>query len=82
MDYKNFSSHLFWDIDVEKIKLEDHMPFLVNRVMQYGTINVLDALVKYVGIDQIVKVAINLKDLDSKSISFLSHIGHIKKEKF
>ena len=36
-----FSKHLFWDTQIhEVLKLDDPLPFLVQRVLEYGLITV------------------------------------------
>ncbi len=36
---KDFSPHLFWDVDVESLDLEQHKLYLIRRVMEYGKLN-------------------------------------------
>jgi hypothetical protein len=36
---KDFSPHLFWDVDVETLDLEKHKTYVIRRAMEYGKLN-------------------------------------------
>jgi hypothetical protein len=36
---KDFSPHLFWDVDAETLDLEKHKTYIIRRVMEYGKLN-------------------------------------------
>ncbi|MEI7595925.1 MAG: hypothetical protein WCK02_09275 [Bacteroidota bacterium] len=46
----NFSNHLFWDIDREKIDLERNAKWLIGRVLDYGLLIDWVIIRKYYGI--------------------------------
>jgi hypothetical protein len=51
-------------------------------VLDYGLISDGKIIVNYYGIEKITKIAISLKELDKKSVSFVSLLPGISKEKF
>lgn len=68
----NYSPHLFWDVDKSKLDLNKRKAFLVNRVLDYGVMADWNQLVSDLGIDEIGRIALGLKHLDPKSLSFIA----------
>lgn len=77
-----FSSYLFWDVDRVKIDLEKNKKWLVQRVLEYGLLKDWLIIYKYYGISKIAQIAMQLKELDDKSLSFISVLSDIPKESF
>ena len=77
-----FSPHLFWDVEREKIDFNKNKKWLIHRVLEYGLLKDWVLISEYYGIKEIAQTAINFKDLDKKSISFISVLSEIPKEKF
>ncbi len=82
LQINQFSSHLFWDVDSSNINFEKNKTWLIQRVLEYGLINDWMLISEYYGIDDIAQTAILLKHLDKKSVSFISALSGIPKEKF
>jgi len=78
----NLSSHLFWDVDSTKLSFETSKPFIVQRVLEYGVLSDWKAMVEVYGLEQIKEIALQLRTLDSVSLSFLSTIFKIQKKEF
>ena len=78
----NFSSIIFWDVAPDKIDWEKSARFVIGRVVKYGTIEDWTQLKKYYGLDRIGSEMVNERDLDGRSLSFLSCVLEIPKEKF
>lgn len=76
------SPHLFWDVDREKIDFNKNKKWLVHRVLEYGLLKDWILVYKYYGIEEIAQIVIQLKDLDKKSISFISVLSKIPREFF
>lgn len=36
----SMSPHLFWDVDVNSIEFDKHKAYIVQRVLEYGLLNV------------------------------------------
>ncbi len=77
-----FSSHLFWDVDVNSMLLDKNKKWLIERVLEYGFISDWILLQSKFGIEEIVNVAVTLRSLSNKTVSFLSTLSEIPKEKF
>jgi len=76
------SSHIFWDVDKDGLDFDKHKKMIIQRVLEYGLIKDWNLIYTYYGIEEISKIAITLKDLDSRSISFISALSNIPKEEF
>jgi ribosomal protein S8 len=84
MDKKDitFSKHLFWDIDEEELDMEKHKAFIVERVLDYGFINDWNTIKKYYSLDELGKIAMRLRCLSKKSLSFITVVTNTKKEDY
>jgi hypothetical protein len=83
MDIKNsFSAHLFWDVDLSAINPEQHAKYIISSVLKYGLFEDWIIIKKYYGLNKIIKAAVNIRDLDKKTATFLSLIADVPKEKF
>ena len=76
------SSHLFWDVDRIKIDLEKNKKWLIQRILEYGLLKDWLIIYKYYGISKIAQIAMQLKELDDKSLAFISLLSDIPKEEF
>lgn len=72
MDYP-FTRALFWDTDVEKLDAPKHAAYIIERVLNYGTLQDWKLLKEVYKEEEIVKVTLELKDLHPKTLSFLAH---------
>lgn len=77
-----FSHHLFWDVDREKIDLEKNKKWLIQRVLEYGLLKDWLIINNYYGISRIAQIAKQIKEIDDKSLSFISILSGISKEDF
>ena len=77
-----FSSHLFWDVDQNKVTIEKNLPFMVQRVLEYGKIEDWILLRNAIGIKALTEVAMQLKSLDDISLNFVSTLSGVPKEQF
>jgi len=78
----NLSPHLFWDVDKDNIDLEKNKKFIIHRVLEYGLLRDWQFIYSHYGIEDISNTVINIKDLDKKSLSFISLLSKVPKEKF
>ncbi len=79
---KTLSPHLFWDVDKNLLDFETDKKLIIQRVLQYGLLNDWNIIFTYYGISEIANTAKTLKDLDRKSISFISLLSNLPKEEF
>ena len=55
--------------------MDEYPSFIVSRVFEIGTLNDWRLLVSYYGLDRIVEVSKQLRDLDRVSLSFITSIS-------
>ena len=77
-----FSKHLFWDIELSELDMEKHQAFIVARVLDYGTMQDWLFTRNYYGIERLRDIALNLRSLDRKSLSFIATVTHTPENQF
>lgn len=78
----DFNARIFWDTDPASIDVKEHAGFITERVMKYGTLDDWRKPKIFYGLDGIAEEAVNIRDLDDFSLSFLSTILHIPQHRF
>lgn len=78
----SLSPYLFWDVDLETVDPEKHRGFIVQRVVERGTINDWRSLRNQYGLEGIVMAAQGLRTLEPTALAFLSTVGHVPRESF
>lgn len=76
------SPHLFWDVDKSKIDINKNKKWLIHRILEYGLLTDWILIEKYFGIKTITKLVMDMRDLDKKSISFISSLSKIPQTEF
>jgi len=79
---ENLSGHLFWDTDKSSLLNNSSEIFILERVMEYGTIEDWRAINKFYKKEKLKKLVVQLKNISDKSFAFLSNYFDIPKEKF
>ncbi len=77
---KTIKKELFWDVDPQNIDLIKHQSFILQRVLNYGTLDNLQELISVYGIKKIKSAVCQLKNLSNKSLNFVSFFFSIPKE--
>lgn len=78
----DFSTHLFWDVDLDGFDFEKHKVHLINKVLEYGLLSDWDLLKQVYGLETIKEVSLNLRSLDVVTLSYLSALFNIDKTEF
>lgn len=78
----DFSKHLFWDVDSEKLDLDKSKWYIIKRTLNYGLMNDWKLIYNYYGIEKIADSAKNYRDLDIRSASYISLLSNIPLEEF
>lgn len=78
----HFSSNIFWDIRIEDLDYEQHAPYVVQRILEYGSDEDWKQLVQLYGLSRIGQIAANLRSLEPRALAFIALITHQSKEKF
>lgn len=78
----DLSDILFWDTDKSLVDVETNAPWIIQRVLEYGSFADWRALLKFYGIQFIVTEALKLRTLEPKALAFISTISDIPVSKF
>ena len=79
---QQFSPHLFWDVDKEKLDIERNKRYIVKHVLNYGLMKDWNTLKKHYSIQQIGQEAMKIRDLDVVSASFIALIADLPLKQF
>lgn len=79
---KDFSPHLFWDVDVETLDLGKHKIFIIRRALEYGKSNDWTLLKSRYSIDEIKDAIISARSMDPKVISFVAMLTNTPLKSF
>lgn len=78
-DYQvsDLSCGLFWDVDAGKLDWSKDSKLIVERVLQFGRLRDWKIITGKYGLQDIAKIAMQIRSLDSVSLSFISFVsGH------
>lgn len=86
MSTENYISHLspvlFWYMDIEQLDTERHSAHLIQRVLEYSTLNYWRLTRDYYGLDRIANDCKQLRTLDPMALSFVCVMTDTKKEDY
>ena len=77
-----FDRALFWDTKPENIDLQKHARYIVERVINRGSLADWKKIKQLYGLEKIKNLSLQIKTFDTKSICFLSAYFDISKEDF
>ena len=78
----SLSQHLFWDTVPETLDEDTDGRLIILRVLQYGLLSDWHTILDHYGLKIILDTAVEARELDVKTASFLSVIADLPKEKF
>ncbi len=78
----NLSKVIFWDTDFEKIDWEGKAQYVIERVVRYGTLSDWREIQAKYGMARIQDAVLNFRELDPKTLAFLSILFEIPKHQF
>lgn len=78
----NLSKVIFWDTQYEQIDWVNKARYVIERVVMYGTVADWRAIQSFYGMERIKEEMLQSRDLDDKSMSFLSCIFNIPLQQF
>ena len=76
------SSHLFGDMDKEQVDMDTCPSQIIQRVLEYGTLDDWKLILSYYGLDKIVSVCRSLRTLDAKALSYICCISDTDKTQY
>ena len=78
----SLSKHLFWDVDIHNVDINKNEKYIIKKVLQYGTYEDWKIIVKLYGQNKIISISKTIRDLDKKTLSFLTTISGVDKKEF
>ena len=78
----DFSSNLFWDADPADLDFSKHKKYVVQRVLERGTLADMRHMFSMYGFDDVVATSKTLRSLDPMSFSFIVNLSGQPKEAF
>ena len=78
----DFSPHLFWDVDRNKLDWKKNKSQIVKRVLEYGLLNDWKLIQHYYGVEQIAETCKNFRSLDERALSFIATLASVPEESF
>ena len=79
---EDFSPNLFWDADPADLDFSKHMKYVVQRVLERGTLDDMRHMFSMYGFDNVVATSKSLRSLDPVSFSFIVNLSGQPKESF
>lgn len=79
---QHLSEHLFWDIDIDKLRVKESARFIIERVINRGNYTDWLNLISLYPASVIKKHIVNIKTFDKRTLSFLSMYYNIEKQEF
>lgn len=73
---------LFWDVPPSSIDFDIHARFVIERVLERGSVDDWLMLLDLYGKKRICEEVVHIRSLDPKSLNFLSVSFSIDKDKF
>ena len=77
-----FSPNLFWDADPKDLDLIKHKKYVVQRVLERGTLDDIRHVFATYGFDDVVAISKRLRSLEPKAFSFIVNLSGEPKEAF
>jgi len=68
-----FSQYLFWDTAIEKIDIEKHKNYIIERILTRGMLSDFYFLLQLYTSEEITSAVKKSKVLDKKTVNFCSH---------
>lgn len=68
-----FSQYLFWDTPIEKIDVDKHKNYIIERVLSRGLLHDFYFLLQLYSTEEITTAVKKSRVLDRKTINFCSH---------
>ena len=75
-------NYLFWDIELNSLDFKKNARFIIQRVIQKGSLKDWISIKEFYGIDFIKQEILMIRDLDLKTLQFFSTYFGIDKNNF
>jgi len=81
-DSPKLSESLFWDSEPRTIDFDNNARYVIEKVVSRGKFSDWLEIKRYYGLEKIKECALRLRDLNPKTISFLSLVLDVPREEF
>jgi hypothetical protein len=78
----SLSKTLFWDVNISTIDPGKHAPYIIDRVLQRGTMDDFKKILSYYSKEKVGEIATGLRYLDKVALAFCAAYFNIPKTKF
>ena len=79
---KTLSQRLFWDVDPETIDEHAHCRYVIQRVLERGSLEDIKATVAHDTMPYMIAEAQQIRSLDPVTLAFAACLGNVKEETF
>ena len=79
---RNLSQRLFWDVDPETIDDRAHCRYVIQRVLERGSLDDIRATVAHYTMQFMIAEAQQIRSLDPMTLAFAACLGNVKEETF
>ena len=76
------SPYLFWDMDITEADMDTCPAQIIQRVLEYGSLQDWNLTHSYYGLEKIVSVCKSLRTLDARDLAFICCISNTSKEEY
>ncbi len=73
---------LFWDVEVADIDADRHRRFIIQRVLERGSLEDIRSTIRHYGLSVFTSEAQRIRSLDSVTLAFAACLGNVGKETF
>lgn len=78
----SLSKRLFWDVDPETIDEQLHCRYIIQRVLERGSIDDIRETVAHYAMPLLISEARQIRSLDPVTLAFAACLGNVKEETF
>ena len=78
----DLSKYLFWDVDTANVTWQDSSIHIIEKVLKFGQMKDWKIIKEIYGFEKIKEVSLQIRSLDKVTLSFVSTLFKINKEKF
>lgn len=79
---QDINPRIFWDTEPNKLDYEKNAAFIIQRVLEYGSLSDWYAIKRHYGLNRIVSISKTFRSLDPVAVSWLCCLSNAKQEDF
>ena len=79
---QSLSGRLFWDVDPETIDDRVHCRYVIQRVLERGSLEDIRATVAHYTMPVMIAEAQQIRSLDPVTLAFVACLGNVKEDTF